>query len=127
MKEGGRRPLRLFIGVARTSVGRTLNVKPALSLMRFKGLVTARNHAVRVYTLSFSLESVEISASFYLELNLRSAITPTTTDTHDLFFITSLDFHESRYRNVTSMTITVFLNYNREIKFVNKIVKRSIL
>lgn len=49
MKEGGRRLARLFIGVARTSVGRTLNVKPALSFVRFKGLVTARNHAVRVH------------------------------------------------------------------------------
>lgn len=37
------------MGVARTSVGRTLNVKPALSFTRFKGLVTARNHAARVH------------------------------------------------------------------------------
>lgn len=40
--------LPLFMRVARTSVGRTLNVKPALSFTRFKGLVTARNHAARV-------------------------------------------------------------------------------
>lgn len=45
--------LALFMGLARTSVGRTLNVKPVLSFTRFKGLVTARNHAARVPTARF--------------------------------------------------------------------------
>lgn len=54
----------LFIGVARISVGRAFNVKPVLSFTRFKGVVTARNHAARVPAASvpFTLESVEMPA-----------------------------------------------------------------
>lgn len=77
-REGRGRLSTLFMGVARTSVGRTFNVKPVLSFTRFKGLVTARNHAQHAYTLSFPPESVETpaSASFHPELNLRpNAIT----------------------------------------------------
>lgn len=48
-RKKGQGALPLFIRVARTSVGRTFNVKSVLSFTRFKGLVTARNHAVRVY------------------------------------------------------------------------------
>lgn len=64
--EGEERFSALFMRVARTSVGRTLNVKPALSFTRFKGLVTARNHAARAYTLSYPPESAETSASSLL-------------------------------------------------------------
>ena len=39
----------VFMEVVRTSVRRTLNVKPVLSFTRFKGLITARNHAARVH------------------------------------------------------------------------------
>lgn len=48
----------LFMGVASISVGLAFNVKPVLSFTRFKGVVTARNHAARVRTgfaLSLSL------------------------------------------------------------------------
>lgn len=43
-------PPALFMGVARVPVGRAFNVKPVLSFTRFKGAVTARNHAARVRT-----------------------------------------------------------------------------
>lgn len=74
-REGEERLSALFMGVARTSVGRTLNVKPVLSFTRFKGLVTARNHAARAYTLSYPPESVETSASFHFPRLLPSSTT----------------------------------------------------
>lgn len=58
---GGR--WRLFMGVVRTSVGRTLNVKPVLSFTRFKGLVTARNHAARVH--AFLPSGIRWNARFF--------------------------------------------------------------
>lgn len=55
---------RVFIGgVMRTSVGRTLNVKPVLSFTRFKGLVTARNHAARVH--AFLPSGIRWNARFF--------------------------------------------------------------
>lgn len=91
------------MGVARTSVGRTLNVKPVLSFTRFKGLVTARNHAARAYihlpTLRNPLKRPLLST---FPLLTPPDLTPRPGDCPRLratFFIASLHFHESRYGN----------------------------
>jgi len=69
-REGEGRLSALFMGVARASVGRTFNVKPALSFTRFKGLVTARNHAQHAYTRFPSLRNpVETPVPFHPGLN----------------------------------------------------------
>lgn len=63
--------LVLFMGAARISVRRAFNVKPVLSFTRFKGVVTARNHAARVHSVPvpFTLESVEMPTFFYSRFN----------------------------------------------------------
>lgn len=96
------------MGVVRTSVGRTLNVKPVLSFTRFKGLVTARNHAARVTRFPSLRNPLKCPLLSIPDLTyaLQSPQLPRIRNDP---FITSLHFHESRYGNETPIRIVIFL------------------